>query len=80
MTCLRRSYSQSSALHMSETFGRTVFQCDYCGNWHTGRDPGPVAPCVMCGTLVTVPLRGLPADAARGWLHDTARCRAPVRV
>ena len=76
--CLRRPYSQASAEYMAAVHGRSVFRCQWDGDWHVGTDPGPVAPCWRCGVLVTIPPHGTPADAARGWLHDERRCGAPV--
>jgi len=72
--CLRRPYSEAAARRMSETFGKAVFRCQWDGNFHTGIDPGAVAPCWRCGVLVTIPERGTPSDAARGWAHTGPRC------
>lgn len=77
--CVRRPYSEAGARTRADHQGRTFFKCSWCGDWHVGTDPGPVAPCAMCGTLVTIPQRGSPTDAARGWLHDAKRC-ARTRV
>ena len=72
--CLRRPYSEAVARLQAAKTGRPCFQCQWCSDWHLGADPGRVAPCARCGTLVTVPRRGSPVDAARGWLHDARRC------
>lgn len=69
--CLRRPYSPAAAAGK----GNAYFRCQWCGDYHRGVDPGPVAPCWRCGTLVTIPERGTPLDAARGWLHDERHCQ-----
>jgi hypothetical protein len=72
--CVRKPYTEAGARARGERTGKGSFQCQWCGDWHTGTDPGPVAPCWRCGTLVTIPERGTPLDAACGWLHDARRC------
>jgi hypothetical protein len=73
--CLRKPYAESAARERGEQTGKGSFRCQWCGDWHLGVDPGPVAPCWRCATLITIPERGTPLDAARGWLHDARRCR-----
>lgn len=73
--CARRSYTEVDAIAAGAKSGRPNFRCQWCGDWHLGTDPGPVAPCWRCGTVVTIPDRGTPVDAATGWLHDDKRCR-----
>ena len=74
--CLRRPYTETDARERGARMGRPWFHCFHCGDWHVGIDPGRVAPCALCGTLVTIPERGSPRDAARGWLHDAKLCAA----
>lgn len=71
--CIRKPYPEAVARAKGVTKG--YFRCQWCGDWHTGKDPGPVAPCARCGTLVTIPERGTPFDAARGWFHDAKHCQ-----
>ena len=77
--CIRKVYTEAAARTI-EARGGSVFRCQWDGDWHTGKDPGPVAPCWRCGTLVTIPERGTPVDAARGWLHNERRCRAAAEA
>ena len=78
--CIRKAYPERVAREIGERTGKGAFRCAWCGNWHTGSDPGPVAPCWRCGTLVTIPERGSPVDAARGWLHDSRRCSRTAAI
>jgi hypothetical protein len=71
--CVRKAYSEAAARTIAGR-GGPVFRCQWDGDWHLGTDPGPVAPCWRCGTLITIPERGTPLDAARGWLHNARRC------
>jgi hypothetical protein len=80
-TCQRKAYyHEDAAANAAAKADKGYFRCAWCGDWHTGWDPGPVAPCYRCGTLITIPERGTPKDAARGWAHHRDNCDRAIRA